>query len=213
MPRIAIIGGGPGIGLSVARRFAEEGFAAHLFTRRGPELEAEALRAEGHDAEAHRLDAGDMEAVSDVLGALAPVDVLVWNAVAVTPGTPLDLSPSALLSDFRIGVAGVLAAVRALVPSMPSGGSVLLTGGGYALHPATGLASLGVAKAGLRNLAMTLSDSLAPRGIRAGTVTVMGIVAPGTAFDPAHVADAFWAMHQDRDRALGFEIRFHGRQG
>ncbi|MFN3592134.1 MAG: SDR family NAD(P)-dependent oxidoreductase [Thermaurantiacus sp.] len=211
MPKIAIVGGGPGIGLSVARRFAERGFEPHLFTRRGPEMEADALRAEGHKAHAHRLDAGDMDAVADVLGALAPVDVLVWNAVGVTPGSPLDLSPSALVADFRIGVAGVVAAVRSLVPTMPAGGSVLLTGGGYALHPATGLASLGVAKAGLRNLAMTLSESLAPRGIRAGTITVMGIVAPGTAFDSAHVADAFWAMHEDRERALGFEIRFHGR--
>ena len=38
---------------------------------------------------------------------------------------------------------------------------------------------------------------LRPQGVHAATVTIRGVLAPGTAFDPDVVADAFWALHAE----------------
>jgi NAD(P)-dependent dehydrogenase (short-subunit alcohol dehydrogenase family) len=65
-------------------------------------------------------------------------------------------------------------------------------------------------KAALRNLTFSLAEELAPLGIRVGTVTILGAVAPGTMFDPARIAEVFYALHADRDASLGVETAFSG---
>ena len=61
-----------------------------------------------------------------------------------------------------------------------------------------GAASLGVQKAGLRNLVHSLDATLAPDGIRAVSVTVRGTLGRDGPFTPDRVADAIWhAAHQD----------------
>lgn len=72
------------------------------------------------------------------------------------------------------------------------------------------LASLGMSKAGLRNLAFSLADKSGPSGIRVATVTILGTVAAGTPFDPVTIADAYWTLHQDRDGARGPDFQFTG---
>jgi hypothetical protein len=52
-------------------------------------------------------------------------------------------------------------------------------------------------KAALRNLAQALADELRPDGIHAATVTIRGVLAPGTPFDPDVVADAFWQLYAE----------------
>jgi hypothetical protein len=51
-------------------------------------------------------------------------------------------------------------------------------------------ASLGVQKAGLRNLVQSLDATLAPEGVRAVSVTVRGTLAAEGAFSPERVAEA-----------------------
>jgi NAD(P)-dependent dehydrogenase (short-subunit alcohol dehydrogenase family) len=73
-------------------------------------------------------------------------------------------------------------------------GTVLITGGGLALAPWPGATALGMAKAAVRNLAQVLARDLEGSGVRAGTVTIRGIVgAPG--FDPDDIAERFWSLH------------------
>ena len=55
--------------------------------------------------------------------------------------------------------------------------------------------ALSIGKAAIRVLALMLAEELAPAGIRVGTVTIMGTVAPGTSLDPARIAEAFVALH------------------
>ena len=58
-------------------------------------------------------------------------------------------------------------------------------------------ASLGVQKAGLRNLVRSIDATLEPDGIRAVSVTVRGTLAKDGPFTPDRVADALWdAAHQ-----------------
>ncbi|WP_203070295.1 SDR family oxidoreductase [Falsiroseomonas ponticola] len=208
--RCAVVGFGPGLGAAIARRFAAGGYQV-LGLARDPARHA-ALAAPGVTLSA--ADAGVPESLARALAGGA--DVLVYNAYRATiamPG-PSALDPADLARDFAVNVTGALAALRAVLPGMRAAGrgTILLTGGGLALNPLNWLpaASLAVGKAGLRSLALTLHAELAPEGIHAATVTVDGPVAPGTAFDPDRVAEAFWALHGDPPGAFRAETIFRG---
>lgn len=211
-PLCTVIGAGPGMGLAISRRFAQAGFDLIMFSRRGAEREAAALRAEGFTAEGRALDAADPESVAAALEAAGPVQVLVYNATAARQAAPMALTPEQLQQDLTVSVGSALAAAQAVAPGMiaRSGGSILLTGGGFAHRPMAALASLGIGKAALRNLAFSLAEELQPQGVRVGTVTILGMVAPGTKMDPAAIAEAFYALHEDREATLGIETGFSG---
>jgi short-subunit dehydrogenase len=215
---IAIIGAGPGIGASVARKFCRHGFTAALLSR-GPSAEAVAasLAEDGLEAQAFAADAHQPSSVQrglqDIIGQLGAISVLIYNAVAVTQATPTELKANQLAADVTVGVVSALSAVQAAVPHMLEirTGTIILTGGGFALRPMAALASLGVQKAALRNLTFSLAEELQPKGIRVATVTVLGTVKPGTPFDPERIADTYWSIHQDREAKLGAEIQFTGQ--
>ncbi|MEC9344453.1 MAG: SDR family NAD(P)-dependent oxidoreductase [Pseudomonadota bacterium] len=200
MSHCLVVGAGRGLGAAIARRFAGEGFAVSLVARSRETLDAVAATLP-KPAGCWTADAGDPaslgEAVETAVAQSGPVDVLVYNAVSVTPGTPSKLGPEALIADFRASVAGVLVAVQAVLPGMRSQGrgTILLTGGGFALKPMAQFATIGVSKAAIRNLASSLADELAPEGIHAATVTIAGIIKEGTPFSPERIAGQFWELH------------------
>jgi hypothetical protein len=72
------------------------------------------------------------------------------------------------------------------------------------------MASLGVGKAGIRNLAFSLFAELKDSGIHAATVTICGLVKPGTAFDPDKIAESYWALHAQPPGAFEREIQIRG---
>jgi NAD(P)-dependent dehydrogenase (short-subunit alcohol dehydrogenase family) len=209
-PICAIVGFGAGLGAAVARRFVAGGFDVLGLTR-DPSRHA-ALAGAG-------ITLGTADAANPAsLASALPADtqVLIYNAYAATmasPG-PSALTPAAVVDDFAVNVAGALAATLAVLPGMRAAGrgTILFTGGGLALDPTGWLpaASLAIGKAGLRSLAQTLHAELAPSGIHAGTVTIAGMVAAGTAFDPDRIAEAFWALHQDAPGAFRAETIFKG---
>jgi len=117
-----------------------------------------------------------------------------------------------LNADLRISIGGALAAVQAVLPAMKERGhgTLLFTGGGFAFEPMAAMASLGIGKAGLRNLAFSLFADLNEAGIHAGTVTICGLVKPGTAFDPDKIAESYWSMHAQPKGGFERELMFKG---
>jgi short-subunit dehydrogenase len=89
-------------------------------------------------------------------------------------------------------------------------GTLLFTGGGFAFEPMPAMASLGVGKAGIRNLAFSLFAELKDAGIHAATVTIGGLVKPGTAFDPAQIAEAYWTLHAQPKGSFERELVLQG---
>ena len=138
--------------------------------------------------------------------------MLVYNALSATFGKPSTLAPETLVTDFRVNVTGALAAVRAVLPGMKTRGhgSILFTGGGWALQPWDEAASPSIGKAGLRSLAFTLAQELHGTGVRVGTVTICGEVAPGTPFDPDKIGEIFLAMHRAPENEFQTEVVFKG---
>lgn len=203
-PLIVVVGAGPGLGASVARRYGREGYDVVLLSRDAEDLEqlGRSLGSEGVATRWTALDVTDetalRRAVTEAGERAGRIDVLHFNPSAFRHKDPLALSPDELLEDVRLGVGALLVAVQAARRFMTTGGRVTATGSMAADRPWNEAASLGVQKAGLRNLVRSIDATLEPHGIRAVSVTVNGALAPDTRFAPDHVADAlFAAAHQD----------------
>lgn len=214
MPTVAIVGMGSGVSAAVARRFGREGFTVAALARRPDALQTqvEALSRAGIPATGHVADASDPAALAAALAEVADAhgvpDVLVYNASAWRSVPLSSLDPAALMADVQVNVGSALAAAQAVLPGMTARrrGTLLFTGGGFAFEPTPALATLGVGKAGIRNLAFSLYADLKASGIHAATVTICGVVAPGTAFDPDRIAEHYWRLHAQPAGAFEREV-------
>ncbi len=197
-PVYVVLGAGPGLGLAVARRFAQEGYVAVLAakTRKDAEPLAETLRGEGHQAQGVGVDLTDAASVTGIVAGVGikygRIDVLHFNPSAWREKDPLHLTVPELLEDVTLGAGALLPAVQAARPFLSSGARVLATGSVAADKPSAAAASLGVQKAALRNLVNSLDRTLAPDGIRAVAVQINGVLAREGAFSPPPIADAMW---------------------
>lgn len=213
---IVVVGAGPGIGASVARRFGRDGYDVALLARSAPALErlAGELQGAGVTVGWTPLDITDSEALTAAVTRfgehLGRIDVLHFNPSAFRAADPLQLTPEDLLTDLAVGVAALLPAVRAARPFMPAGARVLATGSMAADRPSPAACSLGVQKAALRNLVLSLDESLAPAGIRAASLTVRGVLAPETAFSPDRVAAALHGLCSTADAEWRAEVPYPG---
>lgn len=198
-PVIVVVGAGPGVSGSVARRFADEGYDVALLGQDQqvlddlvPDLEARGATV-GH-AVVDITDEQPARAAVRRMGEHAGrIDVLHFNPSAFREKDPLTLTVPELLEDVALGVGALLTAVQAARPFMSDGGRVSVTGSVAADDPWEGAASLGVQKAGVRNLVHSLDKRLSPDGIRAVSVTVHGALAREGAFTPDRVAESIWA--------------------
>jgi NAD(P)-dependent dehydrogenase (short-subunit alcohol dehydrogenase family) len=217
-PVIIVVGAGPGVGGSVARRFAREGYDVGLVGLGRPLEElGTALQGQGVNAGWAEADVTDdmalREAVERLAGYTGRVDLLHYNPSAYRPKDPLTLTVAELLEDVTLGVGGLLTAVQAARPFMTAGARVTATGSVAADRPSPQAASLGVQKAGLRNLVHSLDRTLAPDGIRAVSVTVDGVLAPNdpdSPFHPDRIADAIHAAASQEEDGWRSEVRYAG---
>ncbi|EYF02907.1 putative Short-chain dehydrogenase/reductase family protein [Chondromyces apiculatus DSM 436] len=198
-----MVGMGPGIGLAVAKRFGREGFRVAALARSSANLEGcrKELAAQGMETHAFVTDAGDPASLAatfaEVRAALGDPSVLVYNAAVLHMATASALDPAQLANDFQVNVTGALASAQQVLPAMRAAqrGTLLFTGGGLALDPFPQFASLAIGKAGIRSLAFSLAKELEADGIHAATVTVCGMVKPGTRYDPDLIAEEYWKLH------------------
>ena len=198
-PVIIVVGAGPGVSGSVARRFAHEGYDVGLLGADPDVLDelARELEARGATVGQALVDITDEQAARDAVRRMGEhagrIDVLHFNPSAFREKDPLSLTVAELLEDVALGVGALLTVVQAARPFMGDGGRISVTGSMAADDPWEGAASLGVQKAGVRNLVHSLDKTLAPDGIRAASVTVRGTLAREGAFTPDRVADAIWS--------------------
>jgi NADP-dependent 3-hydroxy acid dehydrogenase YdfG len=213
-----IVGAGPGIGLGAARAFGGEGFAVSLLARRQDHLEraTRSLTAAGITADGFVADAGDAESLSVSLEAAITkwgvADTLIYNAVSFSQGRPTTVDPAILTHDFAVNVAGALTATRTVLPGMRQRGTgtLLFTGGGWAIYPDPAFTSMGIGKGALRTFVTLLAQELKGSGIRVGTLTVMGTVQPGSAFDPDAIGRAYLDLYHKPIEGFPVEVQYRG---
>jgi NAD(P)-dependent dehydrogenase (short-subunit alcohol dehydrogenase family) len=212
-----IVGAGPRLGLAIAHRFAREGFQIALIARRQEALEqyVAELAAEGDTAAGYQADLAHPEQIPAVFARiveeLGPPDVLVYNATAFTHATPSQLTDQQLLSDLNVNVVSALSCAREVLPAMQAKGegTIILTGGAFALNTYAPMASLGIGKAALRNLALNLAAEVEAEGIHAATVTILGEMREGTLFDADRIAETYWQLHIQAPGAWSREILYN----
>lgn len=209
-PFCFIVGYGPGVGEGAARAFAEAGHELALFSRSG--------RSSSLSPHAFKVDAGNPEAlrasIEAAVGRFGTPGALIYNAVAFRQALPSKVSAAELAQDFSTNVVGALVAAQAVLPGMLARGygSLLFTGGGWALYPDANVSSTAIGKAGVRHLSLMLAHELQGTGVRAGTVTILGQVQAGTSFDPHRIGQAFLRLHQQPPEEFVPELKFTGSE-
>jgi NAD(P)-dependent dehydrogenase (short-subunit alcohol dehydrogenase family) len=205
---LVVVAAGPGLGRSVALRFAREGAAVGLVARSTESAEALAaeLRAAGSPEVAMATgDVGDEAALRAALGELrerlGPATATVYNGSAFVQGSGLTLAPADLRLAVDVGVTGAMVTAQEVAPTMRAAGrgTLLLTGSVAADRASTSATAVGVAKAALRNLALSLHKELQPDGVRVTTVTIDGVLQGPKALDLDEIADLYWRLHTQPD--------------
>ncbi|AWB92287.1 SDR family oxidoreductase [Aeromicrobium chenweiae] len=215
-PVIVVVAAGPGVSGSVARLFAEHGYRVGLVGRSRTTVHelAAGIATDEEQVRPEVVDVTDVEAATAAVTRLGEafgrIDVLHFNPSAYRPKNPLSLSVDELLSDVALGVGALLTSVQAARPFMSSGARITVTGSMAADRPSPAAASLGVQKAGVRNLVQSLDAQLRPEGIRAVSVTVRGTLAAAGPFTPDRVAQAIFAAAAQDPDAWRAEIPYEG---
>jgi len=218
MAGAVIIGAGPGIGTSVARRFAAAGMPVGLIARTAASVDAAraavVAAVPGVTVAGATADAGQgdqLTAALDALtGRLGVPEALVYNAGLIRRDRPGELSREQHFAAYAINVLGALTAAVHLAPAIAEagGGTILITGGMPEPDPA--VTSLSLGKAGVRALTKLLAAEYGPSGVHVATVTVAGAVAPGSRFDPDRIAEYYWRLHAQSRGAWEHEVVFTG---
>ncbi|HTD07344.1 MAG TPA: SDR family NAD(P)-dependent oxidoreductase [Solirubrobacteraceae bacterium] len=212
---LLLIGAGPGVGAGVVRRFGREGFRSTLISRGDTEVASE-LRSDGLEIEAIAADIEDLDGyrktLQRIFSAGGAPGVVVYNAALPDPGQILDTTVERLRTAHDVDVIGAVVAAQVAAPVLRAagGGTLLVTSGGFADNPVPALATLSMGKAALRSAQTLVAAGVAEDGIHAATVTIVGAVKPGTAFDPDNIAELFWTAHTDSKDAWQTEYRFTG---
>lgn len=207
-----IVGAGPGLGIHTAEAFGRLGFKVVLLSRRAEVLQGYAakLQAKGIEADFKAVDCADLQALHKTMTELAEnenVELMLYNTAVLKDGLPSKLTPDELVSRFTVDVAGALCAAQAVLPKMQEQGrgTLLFTGGGFALYPLAQYCSISVNKAALRVLVQTLSEEVKEQGIYCGILNVCDVIGGSDKYSPETLAQLFVELYQKRD---GVELTY-----
>lgn len=216
MSGIIVVGVGPGIGVSVARRFAREGFPVGVVARSRPTVDAALLALAEYDVDGRgaTADAADDYALKAALDELVQShgipDVVVYNAAIIQFDSIGELTVAQHLQAWAVNVVGAITTAAHVLPAMADSGrgSFVITGG--MPTPLPDVASLSLGKAGVRALTEMLDAQYGPAGIHVATVTVGGAVAPNSALNPGDIADEYWRLHTQSPGLWERDVLFEG---
>ena len=190
-PVCLVIGAGAGIGGTVARRFAREGYHACLCRRtdqEGLERMVAEIKDEGGEASGFLLNAVDDGAIEERVAAIESdiggINVAVYNLGAQIGDRALqDASYKAFEMGWRMGTFGLFRLASAVSPHMEArgNGSLLVTSATAAMRGNAGQHSHAAAMGGRRMLCQTLNAELSAKGIHVAHIIIDGAVdAPDT---------------------------------
>lgn len=218
---IAVFGAGTGLGTSVARRFAAEGFRVALVARRKERLDAlvTQLAGEGIEVAGFTADLSKPTESPALIAAIRErfgrIDVIEYGPigaeVAFTPAARL--TPDALKKDIPLLLLTPVATVQAVLPEWTErgDGAFLMTTGHTAVAPRPHLSGVGPVMAAARNYLYSLHGELADSGIYAGTLSISAMIerseiaekidvpAGLPIVDPDELAELYWRMYTKRD--------------
>jgi NAD(P)-dependent dehydrogenase (short-subunit alcohol dehydrogenase family) len=173
-----VTGGNSGIGLAIARRFAQEGARVFIAGRDQARLDAAVAligTQHGPQAEAIRADvtsSAELDALFDTLRARVPaLDILVASSGVSEPATLEDTTEAHFDRIFDLNVRAMVFTVQRAVRQMASGGTIVLVGSVASSMGNPGYATYSASKAAVRSYTRSWTGELAGRGIRVNTLS------------------------------------------
>jgi NAD(P)-dependent dehydrogenase (short-subunit alcohol dehydrogenase family) len=221
--KVCVVAGvGPGIGESLARRFAADGFAVALLAR-GEQLAAR-LASELPNARAHACDVADAGSVTaafaQIRAELGDVDTLLYNAGLGVWGDVESVSPADFERAWRVNTLGLFLTSREVIPAMKrrGAGAIVVTGATASRRGVAGTSAFAPAKMAQRGLAESMARHLGPSGVHVSLIVVDGVVGgpvtmarypdrpKDTFIDPNAVADIAAGLVAQHRSAWSFEV-------
>jgi NAD(P)-dependent dehydrogenase (short-subunit alcohol dehydrogenase family) len=186
--RVALItGGDSGIGRAVAVYFASEGASVAILylNERKDAAETEEFILANFATPCMTLrcdirkETNCVAAVKKIRSRLGAVNILVNNAAVQFPQESIsDIKESQLLNTFRTNIFAMFYLVKACVPDMRKGDTIINTTSVTAYRGSSHLLDYSATKGAIVSFTRSLSSALADRGIR------VNAVAPGPVWTP-----------------------------
>jgi NAD(P)-dependent dehydrogenase (short-subunit alcohol dehydrogenase family) len=216
MPTIAIVGAGPGLGLSIAKVFGRHGFSVALISRTQEKLDglAAELGESGVDAAGFAADVMDRPSIAGAFARVKDrfggVDVLEYSPAphnpvpGITMTGPLEATDENIQPQLEYYLYGGIAAAQQVLPEMieRDSGTLLFTTGGSSRDPLAGppeMATVAVGSAALRAWVLKLHQATADSGVYAAHIPIfawIGTGGPETQADT--IAARYWDIYTNR---------------
>ncbi|NMG44060.1 SDR family NAD(P)-dependent oxidoreductase [Aromatoleum toluvorans] len=214
-----IVGAGPGLGRSLARRFGAAEMNVALAARNVDRLENLSVECAGIGRGAHAYSC-DASREADVAALFRAIrgdygcpDVVVYNAGAFLARGIVETSAEEFERCWRVGCLGGFLvgreAARAMLERIGqggAGGTILFTGATASLRGSAGFHNLAVGKFGLRALAQSMARELQPKGIHVAHVIIDGRIRPSSVVEHTDAADGDSLLDPDAIAEAYFQL-------
>lgn len=215
-PVCLVIGAGAGIGGTVGKRFAREGYHAVLCRRSdvaGLENLVNSITERGDSASGFIMNAIDEDAiesrVSAVEAEIGPIDVAIYNLGAQIGNRSLaETGASAFEMGWRLATFGLFRLAQAVTPYMEDRGhgTIIVTSATAAVRGNAGQHSHAAAMGGRRLLCQSLNAEFSPKGIHVAHVVVDGAVEAPDTLGKMLGPDKFRQLKETRGAADGLML-------
>ena len=226
---VIIIGAGPGLGSSLARKFAKEGH--HVFVvrreRHSDELNSlcNEIKESGGSATAIPSDAREEEQVISLFSEVAksgPIDCVVFNIGANVFFSIEETTSRVFRKIWEMGTFAGFLVGREAAKHMKDKGTIIFTGATASMRGGSGFAAFSSAKFGLRAVAQSLARELGPKGIHVAHTIIDGAIdhpwikenfpdiyklkEVDGILNPDHIAEAYYNLHLQEKTAWTHEL-------
>lgn len=126
--KAVITGAASGIGLAIARRFAEHGAVVHIVDLDDLKIQEaiQLISSSGGQATGHTCNVSDEDSVAAVFNEIGPAQILVNSAGVAHIGNLGATTPADMDRLFAVNVRGVYLCMRAVIDDMAAAGTGLI---------------------------------------------------------------------------------------
>jgi len=215
-PVCFVLGAGAGIGGTVGKRFAKEGYHAVLCRRSDEEglnrLVAD-IEEDGGSASGYLLNAAEDDTIEARVAAveadIGPIEVAIFNLGAQIGDRALkDTSYKAFEMGWRLATFGLFRLASAVCPLMEARGrgTILVTSSTAAVRGNGGQHSHAAAMGGRRMLCQSLNAEFGPKGVHVAHILIDGAVDAPDTLGKMLGPERFQALRDTRGQADGLMV-------
>lgn len=193
--KAVVTGAGAGLGASIAKRLASEGYAVALLDQDGDAASRRAEELTG--ASAFQVDVSNPEQVADVFSRIGAVHLLVNNAGIARFGPLLEQSPADMQAVINVNLMGTALCAQQAAKQMTEQGAgcIINLSSINAVTPGPNVGLYAATKAAVHNLTILQALEWGPMGVR------VNAIAPG--FIDAGMSAPFFEQASVREKRAG----------